>query len=417
MPSGALAVQPQIPSAMSQHGSAEAPCSASGSSSDAPHVGGPQGDPGGPNPKAGKSKPAAAWDTFMGALGVPRRGGRSGSGSSTPGGSNPMNPGGGGTSRRGSLEGDLGVDVGRLMLADAAPHQPGLGLGFEPARQGPQGGETSAQVPSSSANGSAPGVQGRVPTLPSGFPPVHTAARLPDWQGQALPAQGSPAAGDHGGVAQGPSLVGEHGSSWAPAAALAARLPSAASIAGEQAVQAELPSTLNSDASGDGPPSGGLGHGGGCGGGCGGSGGKVWSGRLVRGPSEPLSGSSEGGGPEGAMSGLGSGLEPATLPLPLLSAAATAAASTERSAPGAVPAAESRPESPNPSTLPGLDPSWLPPETAAGLATVRAPREVLDMVALYSTLRPPRSPFLDSNIQVTNFVTNSARQSHTSDYC
>lgn len=388
------------PNPISRRGSAELP-SGSGGSGD----GGPPGEA-----RQGRGKPSGAWDTFMGALGVPRRAPRSSSGASTPGGTNPNpGPGGqgaGGTSRRGSLEGDLDMDADRLALSGSLPGGPERAGGPVPH------GDSIPEERLPSANGAA-AHEARAPPTAA---PQAGPARLPDWQGQALGGQApgvhaAPGAGPQAAMAPAPlgwrgealgwqqpdvdgrvgtarvPPAGRAGAAWGAPAAPRMRSRDTAHEgdlalerrAAEAAVQTDPLPRAEGEAAGEhggaaAPPAGGSGSTG------------VWSGRLVRGcDSLLLSDSSGTEGTPAAGPGLASGLGLGQESSPFLLAPPDTMFAEALDDEAAL--AEALGGNPNPY-----------PDTVAP-ADADAPHNAEDLVVLYSTLRPPRSPFLDSTIQ------------------
>ena len=386
------------PNPISRRGSAELP-SGSGGSGD----GGPAGEA-----RQGRGKPSGAWDTFMGALGVQRRAPRSSSGASTPVGTNPNpGPGGqgaGGTSRRGSLEGDLDMDADRLAPGGALPGGPERAGGLMahsnsiPEERPPSanGAAPPAAAPQASAarlpdwQGQALGVT--APKLHAALGAGPQAAMAPpDWQGQALGGQGLDADGQVGTGRGAPA--GRAGAAGAAPAAPRMRSRDTAHEgnlalerrAAEAAVQTDPLWQAAGEAAGElgaagehsgaaAPPAGGSGSTG------------VWSGRLVRGCDTLLLSDSSGTeGTPAAGLGLasGSGLGRESSPFLLAPPDTMFAEALDEEA----ALAEALGGNPNPY-----------PDTVAP-ADADAPHNAEDLVVLYSTLRPPRSPFLDSTIQ------------------
>ena len=390
------------PNPISRRGSAELP-SGSGGSGD----GGPAGEA-----RQGRGRPSGAWDTFMGALGVPRRAPRSSSGASTPGGTNPNpGPGGqgaGGTSRRGSLEGDLDMDADRLALGGSLPGAPERAGGPLP-----HGDSIPEERPPSANGATAP--EARVPPAVA---PQASAARLPEWQGQAL---GGPAPGVHAASGpapqaataparpdwQGQTLSGQEPNADGRVGAARTAPAGRVGAAGATALAPGAPRMRSRDTAHEGDlalerraaeaavqtdplPGADVAadeHGGAAAPLAGGSGSTgVWSGRLVRGCDTLLL--SDSSGTEGTpLAGLalasGSGLGRENSPFLLAPPDTTFAEALDEEA----ALADALGGHPNPYPDPIMP------------ADADAPHNAEDLVVLYSTLRPPRSPFLDSTIQ------------------
>jgi len=324
----------------------------------------------------------------MGALGVPRKGGRSSSGASTPGTGtpNPRESGAEGGSRRGSLEGELGADVRRLAVGDAGAPAAEQALPTLPS-SAPPAWDAYADARRREANGGDAAAQPRAEARPgSGPDPGPVPAPVPSWQGQALPVL------EAAGAAAGPARTA--------AAAAPAGAPPAARRGADAAAPAE-------------PPAGGLGRADSAGHVGPGSGCAVSSGRLVRGSSRSLS---DTPGAEGSGGGY---FGPAPLPTSPLGLEYAGAGSGEPGAGGGEPGAGgSEPDAAAAGAAgladappiharvnPDPDPEGL--EDLA-LPAVRAPRPPVDMVALYSMLRPPKSPFLDSGLQAAQLEAQAA---------
>jgi len=387
-PSAHAAPAPRPGNPISRRGSAELPSSSGGSGEAAPAPAdavivptNPNAYPAAPYAKGSKGRPAGAWDSFMGALGVPRKGGRSSSGASTPGTGtpNPREGGAEGSSRRGSLEGDLGADVRRLAAGEAGALPAEQALPTLPS-SAPPAWDAYADARRREANGGDAATQPRAEARPASEPdPGPGPAPVPSWQGQVLP------------------VLESAGAVPAAAGAAAAAAPTGAPPAARRGADAAAPAEAPAGGLGRADSAGHVGPGSGC---------AVSSGRLVRGSSRSLS---DTPGAEGSGGGF---FGPAPLPSSPLDPGYAEPGGGEPGAGGGEPGAAAAgaagladAQSDHAHVEPDPDPEGL--EDLA-LPAVRAPRAPVDMVALYSMLRPPKSPFLDSGLQAAQLEAQNA---------